>query len=189
MSVLWRESWASMANSYLAAGSSERIDHRSLQAQHEEALEKAAAALDNEEQALWLAKAAETNRPAMKRIHSAKWRSKAAQEQRAAEQAVRDAAKQEAVEVYKTFSELDLEIVVDVRSFTITHLAEPEEIVLPKTSSSSSTNEIKDLFWLHQLLILVCVALNLTVIKQKSVRLLLVRNHQSVFLILVQILF
>ncbi|HAI2346100.1 TPA: MobA/MobL family protein [Escherichia coli] len=142
MSVLWRESWASMANSYLAAaGSSERIDHRSLQAQHEEALEKAAVALDNEEKALWLAKAAETNRPAMKRIHSAKWRSKAAQEQRAKEQAVRDAAKQEAVEVYKTFSELDLEIVVDVRSFTITHLAEPEEIVLPETRSSSSTDE------------------------------------------------
>lgn len=142
MSVLWRESWASMANSFLAAaGSSERIDHRSLQVQHEEALEKAAVALDNEEQALWLAKAAETNRPAMKRIHSAKWRSKAAQEQRAAEQAVRDVAKQEAVEVYKTFSELDLEIVVDVRSFTITHLAEPEEIVLPETRSSSSTND------------------------------------------------
>ncbi|HHS9832589.1 TPA: MobQ family relaxase [Klebsiella variicola subsp. variicola] len=142
MSVLWRESWASMANSYLAAaGSPERIDHRSLQAQHEEALEKAAAALDNEEQALWLAKAAETNRPAMKRIHSAKWRSKAAQEQRAAEQTVRDAAKQEAVEVYKTFSELDLEIVLDVRSFTITHLAEPEEILLPKTRSDSSTKE------------------------------------------------
>ncbi|EOZ5067552.1 MobQ family relaxase [Enterobacter cloacae] len=142
MSIFWRESWASMANSFLAAaGSSERIDHRSLQVQHEEALEKAAVALDNEEQALWLAKAAETNRPAMKRIHSAKWRSKAAQEQRAAEQAVRDVAKQEAVEVYKTFSELDLEIIVDVRSFTITHLAEPEEIVLPKTSSSSSANE------------------------------------------------
>ncbi|EKL4983097.1 MobA/MobL family protein [Escherichia coli] len=142
MSVLWRESWSAMANSYLAAaGSSERIDHRSLQAQHEEALEKAAVALDNEEKALWLAKAAETNRPAMKRIHSAKWRSKAAQEQRAAEQAVRDAAKQEAVEVYKTFSELDLEIVVDVRSFTITHLAEPEQIVLPETHSGSSTDE------------------------------------------------
>ncbi|EOX7719771.1 conjugal transfer protein, partial [Escherichia coli] len=29
------------------------------------------------------------------------------------------------------FSELPLEIVVDVRSFTITHLAEPEEIVIP----------------------------------------------------------
>lgn len=142
MSVLWRESWASMANSYLAAaGSSERIDHRSLQSQHEEALEKAAVALDNEEKALWLAKAAETNRPAMKRIHSAKWRSKAAQQQRAAEQAVRDAAKQEAVEVYKTFSELDLEIVVDVRSFTVAVLAEPEEILLPKTRSDSSTKE------------------------------------------------
>ncbi|HBX8045942.1 TPA: molybdopterin-guanine dinucleotide biosynthesis protein MobA [Klebsiella pneumoniae] len=142
MSVLWRESWASMANSYLAAvGSPERIDHRSLQAQHEEALEKAAVALDNEEKALWLAKAAETNRPAMKRIHSAKCRSKAAQQQRAAEQAVRDAAKQEAVEVYKTFSELDLEIVVDVRSFTVAVLAEPEEIVLPETRSGSSTSE------------------------------------------------
>ncbi|WP_171999041.1 MobQ family relaxase [Cronobacter sp. JZ38] len=142
MSVLWRESWASMANSFLAAaGSSERIDHRSLQVQHEEALEKAAVALDNEEKALWLAKAAETNRPPMKRIHSAKWRSKAAQEQRAAEQAVRDTAKQEAVEVYKTFKELPLDIIVDVRSFTITHLAEPEEIVLPETRSGSSTNE------------------------------------------------
>lgn len=142
MSVLWRESWSAMANSYLAAaGSFERIDHRSLQAQHDEALEKAAVALDNEEQALWLAKAAETNRPPMKRIHSAQWRSKTAQEQRATEQAVRDAAKQEAVEVYKTFSALDLEIVVDVRSFTITHLAEPEEIVLPKTHPGSSADE------------------------------------------------
>ena len=142
MSVLWRESWASMANSYLAAaGSPERIDHRSLQAQHEEALEKAAAALGNEEQALWLAKAAETNRPAMKRIHSARWRSKAAQEQRAAEQAVRDAAKQESVEVYKTFSELDLEIIVDVRSFTVAVLAEPEEIVLILPTNSGHTTK------------------------------------------------
>lgn len=142
MSVLWRESWSAMANSYLAAaGSSERIDHRSLQAQHEEALSNAAVALDNEEKALWLAKAAETNRPAMKRIHSAKWRSKAAQQQRAAEQAIRDAAKQGAVEVYKTFSELDLEIVVDVRSFTVAVIAEPEEIVLPETRSGSSTKE------------------------------------------------
>ncbi|CAG74563.1 probable plasmid-related protein [Pectobacterium atrosepticum SCRI1043] len=143
MSVLWRESWASMANSYLAtAGSSERIDHRSLQAQHEEALEKAAVALDNEEKALWLAKAAETNRPPMKRIHSAKWRSKAAQEQRAAEQTVRDAAKLEAVEVYKTFSELDLEIVVDVRSFTISVLPKPEEIVIPDFSTREKHQSI-----------------------------------------------
>ncbi|HHR0883661.1 TPA: MobQ family relaxase [Klebsiella pneumoniae] len=142
MSVLWRESWAAMANSYLAAaGSSERIDHRSLQAQHEEALERAAVALDNEEKALWLAKAAETNRPAMKRIHSAKWRSKAAQEQRAAEQAVRDAAKQEAVEVYKTFRELGLEIVVDVRSFTVSEMSEPAEIVLPEIQPRTEFSE------------------------------------------------
>lgn len=142
MSVLWRESWASMANSYLsAAGSPERIDHRTLQAQHEEALSNAAATLDNEEQALWLAKAAETNRPAMKRIHSAKWRNKAAQEQRSAEQAVRDVAKLEAIEIYKTFSALDLEIVVDVRSFTVAVLAEPEQIVLPETHSGSSADE------------------------------------------------
>ncbi|MER0234737.1 MobQ family relaxase [Enterobacter hormaechei] len=142
LSVLWRESWSSMANSYLAAaGSPERIDHRSLQAQHEEALENASVALDNEEKALWLAKAAETNRPAMKRIHSAKWRSKAAQEQRAAEQTIRNTAKQEAVEVYRTFRELDLEIVVDVRSFTVAVIPEPEEIVLPETRSGSSTKE------------------------------------------------
>ncbi|HAT7491857.1 TPA: MobA/MobL family protein [Raoultella ornithinolytica] len=141
MSVLWRESWASMANRYLeSAGSSERIDHRSLHAQHEEALEKAAVALDNEEKALWLAKATETNRPPMKRIHSAKWRSKAAQEQRAAEQAERDAAKQEALEVYKTFKDLSLDIVVDVRSFTITHLAEPEEIILVDTLSNTANS-------------------------------------------------
>ncbi|HHS8857895.1 TPA: MobQ family relaxase [Klebsiella aerogenes] len=137
MSVLWRESWASMANSYLTAtGSPERIDHRSLQAQHEEALSNATVALDNEEKALWLAKAAETNRPPMKRIHSAKWRSKAAQKQRVAEQAIRDAAKQEAVEVYKAFSELDLEIIVDVRSFTVAVLAEPEEIILPDAAKA-----------------------------------------------------
>ncbi len=136
MSVLWRESWASMANSYLAAaGSSERIDHRSLQAQHEEALEKAAVALDNEEQALWLAKATETNRPAMQRIHRAKWNDTESQEQRVAEQALRDQQIEEAKKVYTTFSELPLEIIVDVRSFTITHLAEPEEIVIPDDST------------------------------------------------------
>ncbi|EOW9998957.1 MobQ family relaxase [Yersinia enterocolitica] len=144
MSVLWRESWASMANSYLAAaGSPERIDHRSLQAQHEEALSNAAIALDNEEQALWLAKAAETNRPAMKRIHSAKWRSKTAQEQRAAEQAVRDEMKQEAQATYNTFKDLDLQIVVDLNSFTVSQLPEPIEIILTDTDSqpASSTDQ------------------------------------------------
>ncbi|HHU1900948.1 TPA: MobQ family relaxase, partial [Escherichia coli] len=88
-------------------------------------------AFSAEEKAFWLAKATETNRPAMQRVHRAKWNNTESQEQRAAEQAQRDHQIEEAKKVYTTFSELPLEIVVDVRSFTITHLAEPEEIVLP----------------------------------------------------------
>jgi hypothetical protein len=83
----------------------------------------------------------------MKRIHSAKWRSKAAQEQRAAEQAVRDAAKQEAVEVYKTFSELDLEIVVDVRSFTIHILLNQKKLFYLKRDPALLQMKNKDLYW------------------------------------------
>ncbi|EAV7118372.1 MobA/MobL family protein, partial [Salmonella enterica subsp. enterica serovar Barranquilla] len=132
MVVQWRESWATMSNSYLeAAGSEERIDHRSLRTQCAYALAQAEEAFSAEEKAFWLAKATETNRPAMQRVHRANWNDKEAQEQRATEQAQRDQQIEEAKKVYTTFSELPLEIVVDVRSFTITHLAEPEEIVLP----------------------------------------------------------
>ncbi|KDW73461.1 mobA/MobL family protein [Escherichia coli 1-392-07_S1_C2] len=128
----WRESWTTMSNSYLeAAGSEERIDHRSLRTQCADALVQAEEAFSAEEKAFWLAKATETNRPAMQRVHRAKWNDKESQEQRAAEQAQRDHQIEEAKKVYTTFSEIPLEIVVDVRSFTITHLAEPEEIVLP----------------------------------------------------------
>ncbi|ECD4884355.1 conjugal transfer protein, partial [Salmonella enterica] len=73
----------------------------------------------------------ETNRPAMQRVHRAKWNNTESQEQRSAEQALRNHQIEEAKKVYTTFSELPLEIVVDVRSFTITVLPEPEEIVLP----------------------------------------------------------
>ena len=132
MVVQWRESWATMSNSYLeAAGSEERIDHRSLRTQCADALAQAEEAFSAEEKAFWLAKATETNRPAMQRVHRANWNDKEFQEQRAVEQAQRDHQIEEAKKVYTTFSELPLEIVVDVRSFTITHLAEPEEIVLP----------------------------------------------------------
>ena len=130
--IQWRESWATMSNSYLeAAGSEERIDHRSLRTQCADALAHAEEAFSAEEKAFWLAKATETNRPAMQRVHRAKWNDEESQEQRATEQAQRDHQIEEAKKVYTTFSELPLEIVVDVRSFTITHLAEPEEIVLP----------------------------------------------------------
>ncbi|EHA8896529.1 MobA/MobL family protein [Salmonella enterica subsp. enterica] len=136
MVVQWRESWATMSNSYLeTAGSEERIDHRSLRTQCADALAQAEEAFSAEEKAFWLAKATETNRPAMQRVHRAKWNNTESQEQRAAEQAQRKQQKEEAKKVYTTFSELPLEIVVDVRSFTITHLAEPEEIVIPDYST------------------------------------------------------
>ncbi|EIR1273705.1 MobA/MobL family protein [Salmonella enterica] len=130
--IQWRESWATMSNSYLeTAGSEERIDHRSLRTQCADALAQAEEAFSAEEKAFWLAKATETNRPAMQRVHRAKWNNTESQEQRSAEQALRNHQIEEAKKVYTTFSELPLEIVVDVRSFTITHLAEPEEIVIP----------------------------------------------------------
>lgn len=48
----WRESWASMSNSYLeAAGSEERIDHRSLRMQCADALAQAEEAFSAEEKA------------------------------------------------------------------------------------------------------------------------------------------
>ncbi|MEZ7213980.1 MobQ family relaxase [Klebsiella spallanzanii] len=132
MVVQWRESWATMSNSYLeAAGSEERIDHRSLRTQCADALTQAEEAFSAEEKAFWLAKATETNRPAMQRVHRAKWNDTESQEQRSAEQALRNRQIEEAKKVYTTFSELPLEIVVDVRSFTISVLPEPEEIVIP----------------------------------------------------------
>ncbi|MCA7000046.1 MobQ family relaxase [Dickeya solani] len=140
--ILWRESWSVITNRYLtAAGSNERIDHRSIDTQYNEALENAAITLDVEEKALWLAKATLTCRPAMQRVHRAKWNSKSAQKKRAAEQAVRDEIKQEAQATYHTFKELDQQIVVDLRSFTVSEMSEPVEIVLPETGSQSSSSE------------------------------------------------
>lgn len=149
--ILWRESWSVIANRYLAAaGSIERIDHRSIDVQHNEALENATITLDVEEKALWLAKATLTCRPAMQRVHRAKWNSKSAQKERAAEQAVRNEMKQEAQATYRTFKDLDLQIVVDLRSFTVSELPEPVEIVLTeiqprtefsKTGSQSASSE------------------------------------------------
>lgn len=140
--ILWRESWSVIANRYLAAvGSSERIDHRSIDTQYNEALENATITLDVEEKALWLAKATLTCRPAMQRVHRAKWNSKSAQKERAAEQAVRNEMKQEAQATCRTFKDLDQQIVVDLRSFTVFELPEPVEIVLPETGSQSSSSE------------------------------------------------
>ncbi|QDX97099.1 conjugal transfer protein [Pectobacterium carotovorum subsp. carotovorum] len=139
--ILWRESWSVIANRYLtAAGSNERIDHRSIDTQYNEALENAAITLDVEEKALWLAKATLTSRPPMQRVHRAKWNSKSVQEKRAAEQAVRDEMKQEALVTYNTFKDLDLQIVVDLRSFTVSELPEPVEIILTDMGSQSASS-------------------------------------------------
>ncbi|MBN3146269.1 MobQ family relaxase [Pectobacterium brasiliense] len=140
--ILWRESWSVIANRYLtAAGSNERIDHRSIDTQFNEALENAAITLDVEEKALWLAKATLTSRPPMQRVHRAKWNSRHVQEKRAAEHAVRDEMKQEAQATYNTFKDLDLQIVVDLNSFTVSHLPEPVEIILTETGSQSASSE------------------------------------------------
>lgn len=77
----------------------------------------------------------------MQRVHRAKWNSKRVQEKRAAEQAVRDEMKQEAQATYNTFKDLDLQIVVDLRNFTVSEMPEPIEIVLPETGSQSSSSE------------------------------------------------
>ncbi|KGA42825.1 MobQ family relaxase [Pectobacterium odoriferum] len=140
--ILWREAWSVIANRYLeASGVSERIDHRSIEAQHSEALENAAITLDVEEKALWLAKATLTSRPPMQRVHRAKWNSKHVQEKRAAERAVRDEMKQEAQATYNTFKDLDLQIVVDLRSFTVSEMPESVEIVLPEIQPRTEFSE------------------------------------------------
>ncbi|MBS4433292.1 conjugal transfer protein [Pectobacterium punjabense] len=139
--ILWRESWSVIANRYLkTSGVSERIDHRSINVQHNEALENAAITLDVEEKALWLAKATATSRPAMQRVHRAKWNSKSVQKQRAEEQAVRDEMKQEAQATYGVFKDLDLQIVVNLNSFTVSQLSEPVEIILTDTGAQSASS-------------------------------------------------
>lgn len=59
----WREQWEQHLNRSLErAGIEQRLDHRSLKAQHEEALELAAGEVDPAMRARWEAKAAETGR-------------------------------------------------------------------------------------------------------------------------------
>lgn len=128
---VWRKGWQNICNEFLEKYEHEtRVDHRSIRVQHKEALEQAAVAVNNEDKAIWLAKAEETNRDPMRHIPRSRWNTQAAQQQRAAEQAVRDDRKKEAKKTYSLFKDLPLEIVVDVRSFTVSVLPEPEEIVL-----------------------------------------------------------
>ena len=138
----WRKGWQDFCNEFLELyGYDERIDHRSIKVQYEEALEQATAAATNEEKAIWLAKAIETNRDPILHIPRDRWGTVAAQEQRAAEQAIRDELKKEADEAYFTFKDLPLDIVVDVASFRVHALAEPEEIVIPDNTGRASSSD------------------------------------------------
>ncbi|CAI1966708.1 MobQ family relaxase [Serratia marcescens] len=137
----WRKGWQNICNGFLKLyGHDERVDHRSIRVQYEEALEQATVAATNEQKAIWLAKAIETNRDPILHISRDRWGTVAAQEQRAAEQAIRDEQKKEAVEAYFAFKDLPLDIVVDVASFRVHALAAQEEIVISdNTGRGSST--------------------------------------------------
>ncbi|WP_345769321.1 MobQ family relaxase [Citrobacter amalonaticus] len=138
----WRKGWQNICNGFLELnGHDERVDHRSIRVQYEEALEQATVAATNEEKAIWLAKAIETNRDPILHIPRDRWGTVAAQEQRAAEQAIRDELKKEAVEAYFAFKDLPLDIVVDVASFTVHALAEPGEIVIPDNTGRASSSD------------------------------------------------
>lgn len=137
----WRKGWQDFCNKFLEKYEYEaRVDHRSIRVQHQEALEQAVVAVNNEDKAIWLAKAEETNRDPMRHIPRSRWNTQAAQQQRAAEQAIRDAQRTEAQKTYYLFKDLPLEIVVDVRSFTVSVLPEPEEIVLADVLASTADN-------------------------------------------------
>lgn len=77
----------------------------------------------------------------MRRIHHARWDRAKAQEQRAAEKSVCDQKKEAAAVVYKTFKDLSLDIIVDVSSFTVSALPEPDEIIIPDPRTGSSPSE------------------------------------------------
>lgn len=137
----WRKGWQDFCNELLEKYEHEtRVDHRSIRVQHQEALELAAVAVNNEDKAIWLAKAEETNRDPMRHIPRSRWNTQTAQQQRAAEQAVRDDRKEEAKKTYSLFKDLPLDIVVDVRNFTVSVLPEPEEIILADVLASTADN-------------------------------------------------
>ncbi len=120
----WRASWSEMANSYLTAvGSESRMDHRSLAAQREEAIELAKTAREAGNEVVaneQLAKAIELNRPAMTRINRRSWHTKRAKALRAAEQVQAVHAKQAANDFRQFFnSDVGHFITVNLDSFRI----------------------------------------------------------------------
>ncbi|MBT0729313.1 MobQ family relaxase [Rosenbergiella nectarea] len=131
----WRASWAAMSNHMLMKiGSESRIDHRSLEAQKQEALviaETAKTEGKEQEANIAMAKAIELNRPAMTRINRKSWHTERAKALRLAEQQEVTAAKQRANDFRQLFnSDVSHFITVNLTSFRI-------ERVNPQTVSAA----------------------------------------------------
>lgn len=123
----WRASWARMSNRALErTGSANRIDHRSLAAQREEAIALANAAQEAGRKDIaneHLAKAIELNHPALTRIDRKSWHTKRAKALRAAEQAQATLAKQAANDFRQLFnSDVGHFITVNLNTFRIERL-------------------------------------------------------------------
>ncbi|MET4054957.1 hypothetical protein ABIC12_000821 [Pantoea agglomerans] len=123
----WRASWSRMSNRALErAGSANRMDHRSLAAQREEAIALAKAAKEtgrldiaNEQ----LARAVELNRPALTRIDRKSWHTKRAKTLRAAEQVQAAQTKQAANDFRQLFnSDVSHLMTVNLNTFRIERL-------------------------------------------------------------------
>jgi hypothetical protein len=123
----WRASWSRMSNRALErTGSANRMDHRSLAAQREEAIALAEAAQETGRQDIaneHLAKAIELNRPVMTRINRRSWHTKRAKALRAAEQVQAAQAKQAANDFRQLFnSDVSHLITVNLNTFRIERL-------------------------------------------------------------------
>ncbi len=149
----WRASWSRMSNCALErTGSVNRIDHRSLSAQREEAIVLAKAAQEagrediaNEQ----LAKAIELDRPALTRIDRKSWHTKRAKTLRAAEQAQAAQTKQAANDFRQLFnSDVGHLITVNLNTFRIERLkAKPAPqqpaLVVPEKKRRFKPVEVK----------------------------------------------
>lgn len=123
----WRASWSRMSNRALErTGSANRMDHRSLATQREEAIALAEAAQEMGRQDIaneHLAKAIELNRPALTRIDRKSWHTKRAKALRSVEQAQAAQTKQAANDFRLLFnSDVGHLITVNLNTFRIERL-------------------------------------------------------------------
>lgn len=123
----WRASWSRMSNRALErTGSANRIDHRSLAAQREEAIVLAKAAQETGRQDIaneHLANAIQLDRPALTRIDRKSWHTKRAKALRAAEHTQTAQAKQAANDFRQLFnSDVGHLMTVNFNTFRIERL-------------------------------------------------------------------